>query len=315
MYAHEIIGDMKHLLKNTKAHSDWHETYLNTVETLLKPLAGAQKFHFDDPKGLYTQMHPKGMQPSLKDLFDGQLGGVQFPFETTLIDYAYKSWVPDSHRDFDCPKRAILSVQTSDPNVYFIAIFLFAAETGRWDLFPGVFFCSPSMRFMETEMRKDLNLKKGHVFPVAEQAHTNKVVFRSMAPIPESQQNGFFIDAAEELYIVNLFLMLLSCKNIVSESVRRPAKLQKKRLKKGKSPLFSYKVLKVLLPGNSRASRPGTGTGNTQRMHLCRGHFKSFTEEKPLFGSHTGRYWWQPQMRGDLTKGEISKEYLTKRRK
>ena len=44
-------------------------------------------------------------------------------------------------------------------------------------------------------------------------------------------------------------------------------------------------------------------------MHLCRGHFKTFSEEAPLFGKFTGTYWWEPQLRGDASRGRLDKEY------
>lgn len=43
--------------------------------------------------------------------------------------------------------------------------------------------------------------------------------------------------------------------------------------------------------------------------HICRGHFKTYTEEKPLFGSITGTYWWANQVRGSKERGEVKKRY------
>ena len=46
-----------------------------------------------------------------------------------------------------------------------------------------------------------------------------------------------------------------------------------------------------------------------QRVHLCRGHFKEYTNENPLFGKHVGRFWWQPMVRGDKKRGVLNKDY------
>jgi hypothetical protein len=46
----------------------------------------------------------------------------------------------------------------------------------------------------------------------------------------------------------------------------------------------------VIDPG---ASRPPSGLN---RQHIARGHFKTFTEEAPLFGKWTGMYFWEPQV-------------------
>lgn len=107
------------------------------------------------------------------------------------------------------------------------------------------------------------------------------------------------------------FLFLLDCKNIVQETIIPPEKLNKSRIKKGKIPLFEYKILNVELPGHKKGPYLGTGKGSPQRVHLCRGHFKEYTTEKPLFGRYTGRYWWQPTVRGK-GDGIIEKEYRVK---
>ena len=41
----------------------------------------------------------------------------------------------------------------------------------------------------------------------------------------------------------------------------------------------------------------------------CRGHFKRYTEDKPLFGRYTGLYWWQPHIRGADRSGAVIKDY------
>ena len=80
--------------------------------------------------------------------------------------------------------------------------------------------------------------------------------------------------------------------------------------KAGKQELFTYKTLKLVLPSKARnGSEDQSPSGERVRIHLCRGHFKHFTKDAPLFGRHTGLYWWQPQLRGDKTKGMVAKDY------
>lgn len=103
------------------------------------------------------------------------------------------------------------------------------------------------------------------------------------------------------------FCMFFSCKNIGTETVEPPAKLNKARKKKGKLPLFTYKTLVIKPTGKKQESIPKHLWGN--RVHLCRGHFKTYTKEKPLFGRLTGRYWWQPSVRGNKKLGVVHKDY------
>lgn len=103
--------------------------------------------------------------------------------------------------------------------------------------------------------------------------------------------------------------MILNCKNVSYEAIDPPAKLNKKRHKKGKEEMVKYHVLNLHPLSSRTVSRSGVQTEETRRVHLYRGHFKSFTEDKPLFGRFTGRYWWQPQVRGDKKKGIVNKDY------
>ncbi len=50
----------------------------------------------------------------------------------------------------------------------------------------------------------------------------------------------------------------------------------------------------------------------TNRIHLCRGHFKRYTKDKPLFGKYVGLWWWQPSVRGRNKEGIIYKDYELK---
>lgn len=109
--------------------------------------------------------------------------------------------------------------------------------------------------------------------------------------------------------LMNTALLLLSCKNIVTETVHAPAKLNKARKKKNKKPILSYKLLNVIVPRKRKDHEGSEETGILQRLHLCRGHFKYYSNDKPLFGRITGRFWWQPQVRGSMEMGIIKKEY------
>jgi hypothetical protein len=122
-----------------------------------------------------------------------------------------------------------------------------------------------------------------------------------------SGEQANFEDSCE-ISMLNATLLLLECKNIVTETVSPDVKFQKKRAKKGKLQLYEYKVLRVESVGKKRNGEGGE-SGVKQREHLCRGHFKTFTVEKPLLGKLVGRYWWQSQVRGNRELGTIEKEY------
>lgn len=106
---------------------------------------------------------------------------------------------------------------------------------------------------------------------------------------------------------------ILNCKNVYLDKVDPPEALNRKRVKKGKLPLFRYHVLKVT-PGIINKTTNHTATDkafDSQPVHLCRGHFKHYAEDKPLFGipGNHGRFWFQPHARGNKQNGIVAKDY------
>jgi len=101
---------------------------------------------------------------------------------------------------------------------------------------------------------------------------------------------------------------VINCKNVGVETVHPSSRSQRSRRKKKKPPLVSYKTLVIKNASTNKSGGNGQGTG-TNRLHLCRGHFKTYTEDSPLMGRHVGTYWWQPMARGKSREGQVIKDY------
>lgn len=103
---------------------------------------------------------------------------------------------------------------------------------------------------------------------------------------------------------------LLSCKNVETEDCVPDAKLSKAAVKRRGQALVRFKTLTIRPMGGKAdaAERVSIGGGMTA-LHLVRGHFKTFTVERPLFGSLVGSYWWSPNVRGKEEAGTIVKDY------
>jgi len=50
-------------------------------------------------------------------------------------------------------------------------------------------------------------------------------------------------------------------------------------------------------------------TGLKKALHICRGHFSTYTEERKLFGKVAGTFWIPQHTRGSLEYGEVTKDY------
>lgn len=105
-------------------------------------------------------------------------------------------------------------------------------------------------------------------------------------------------------------ISFIHCKNIVLTDLPAPAKLNKARVRKGNLPLVRVKTLRIepmkqILRAEGRLGENGI----RKAMHICRGHFKRFSTEKPLFGKHAGMFWWPQTVRGSAESGVVVKDY------
>jgi hypothetical protein len=113
--------------------------------------------------------------------------------------------------------------------------------------------------------------------------------------------------------IFNEFLALLNCKNVIESPVHPSKAKQRKRKRKGLRPLVSYKVLKVVKGKTVSRRIDHSGGGNDKRLHSCRGHYKEYTADKPLFGHTVGRVWCPAHVRGNKELGAVVKSYEVSR--
>ena len=104
---------------------------------------------------------------------------------------------------------------------------------------------------------------------------------------------------SDSVSIVVTVLKILECSNVSESNNIPPAKLNKKRNKKGKLLLFEYKTLVITGGGNSSGSHQG-GTHASPRLHMRRGHIRRL---------RTTTVWVRSCMVGDPTKGRILKDY------
>ena len=108
------------------------------------------------------------------------------------------------------------------------------------------------------------------------------------------------------------FLLFLSCRNVRASRKSPDKKIQKKREKTGKKPLVSFYVLEVESTKSETTEKSKSQGKWTNRVHLCRGHVKHYSKEKPHVSGFVGNMWCPPHIKGDKSKGEIVKEYSIK---
>lgn len=250
---------------------------LNNVDKIIKFIIKSQHFHFNfmDSFGEFDAKFE-----NYKAMFN-YFKEVRLPYYSCWFDWEWKT------SDNKTLKICILSMADKENvnpiEIHNIRMFCYQKEDG-WRQSPYVYTIKNSE---EIEILRHFD---------------TKFAFKS---------SEIFLDSTTFDYkIISLFLyslLLLNCKNIITKKIVAPDKLNQKRKKKGRQELFSYHTLLIKPIGKKQESIPKRLWDN--RIHLCRGHFKTYTKEKPLFGHIIGRFWWQPVVRGKNKKGIVLKDY------
>lgn len=116
-------------------------------------------------------------------------------------------------------------------------------------------------------------------------------------------------------YIPAMAISLLHCKNVREGELLDIRSRQQRRLadRKRINPI----KFKTLIVGTSMKQEPGrVGGGGIDKvkmpMHIVRGNFAHYTEDKPLFGKYTGTFWRPAHVRGSADVGTVYKDYKVK---
>lgn len=125
-----------------------------------------------------------------------------------------------------------------------------------------------------------------------------------------------YISGISNFYLHPLLLAIsfLHCKNVSmklsSDVPMRP--LKRAQIKRGEKPIPHYRFHELNIePMKQVLTREGDieHTGMQRALHICRGHFATYTDEHPLFGKVTGTFWKPQHIRGTATAGVVAKDY------
>jgi hypothetical protein len=130
----------------------------------------------------------------------------------------------------------------------------------------------------------------------------------------EDDKNWPMVALAISSYkIVGLSIGLLHVKNSKTINEKLSSRqVRRARERQHKPPEFVYKTLWVK---SMRGSGAGDGhSGEHYSLHICRGHFKDYTQGPGLFGKYHGVYWWDEMVKGRISEGVVIKDYKVKTR-
>lgn len=113
-------------------------------------------------------------------------------------------------------------------------------------------------------------------------------------------------------FLLQLYLAIsfMHCKNVehreeVPSYLERTAWKKKHRRRLVRYHVLDIDPMRKVLDDDGGARTHGIG----RALHICRGHFATYTEDAPLFGRHTGTFWKPQHVRGSAKSGVVVKDY------
>lgn len=246
--------------------------------------------------------------------FNKQLGVLAPPFNVSWIEMDHPERITIAGQEIDWPslgfERAgvfLLSARKLDGwNIQYTIFFDFSfveipktnPKIGGWWPYP----------YLLGEFNLDANgfavVTNGNVFSLQQPS----------APVDVRMQEATRWGHGIVADVMTLSLSFINCKNVVLDEVQPETPTQtaeeKRRNIWPKLP-HSFHTIRIE-PFKTRTKTGETvGEGSTMRLHIVRGHFHTYSADKPLFGNPklVGQFWIPQHRRGDAAEGDIDAEY------
>jgi hypothetical protein len=296
MFAHQVIESLSDMFNRKDFNGDVN--YRDKLNTFIIPLLkSSQKFHLGsmDRKRVVNFKDHSEHFIKFKEY-------MKMPYKYCWIDYRFSC---DEERlegnDIEIPKRGMLvysDSKLSDELLVFVFNFIKKGTKTPTGEYVEKDIWTPPVLFHKVNPNAEIG-KQGAVVKFLDNKLFTDYLLRKQAQ-----------DDIADLYILEEFMLLLNSKNIGTVIIEPSKQLNKSRKKRGKQELFTYKMLKVITPNVAgRSNETCNQLNEHNRIHFCRGHFKSYTQDAPLFGKIVGLWWWQAHVRGQNKDGIVMKDY------
>jgi hypothetical protein len=133
--------------------------------------------------------------------------------------------------------------------------------------------------------------------------------FTSDKPV-DVTDNALTLFSFHEIYKVFYAISLMHCKNIIIDEIGGKSTRIRNRRHRNKG--TRHHVLKIIPMKKVKAYQEkgaSTLSKGDVSLHIRRGHFKTYSPEAPLFGVHSGTYWWEAHTAGKAEVGTVTKDY------
>ena len=276
-------------------------------KTSLSLLETATHFAIDNRKGLYNILEQTEEKKStLNDIYDRIKSlKIQLPYHTLTL--SFKSLIMNDNLKEDRDEIPVLFIlEEEKEDLISLISWQFTGSAidtpGRFDWIAiQPIIISLSGDFCD---RKDVHEIGEEYFGHSEELVDHKERIICIGEETFSEATAY----TEVLMLLFPFLLALNSKHINAHTIRPPKK--KKKLSNKKYPTEEYRILKIGGPSSSTYATVPRGTDEKKRRHLCRGHIRRYTADRPLFGKIKCTIFIPPHWRGDEKKGVILKDYI-----
>lgn len=112
------------------------------------------------------------------------------------------------------------------------------------------------------------------------------------------------------LNVALLAISFMHCKNVTIRPFEPDASLNREREKHGLQPFVRYHTIDIEpMKRVLRTEGQAETVGLKKALHICRGHFATYTEDRPLFGKVAGTFWVPAHVRGSAKEGVVVSDY------
>lgn len=116
--------------------------------------------------------------------------------------------------------------------------------------------------------------------------------------------------AIEIMGVFGLATSFMTCKNVELIETQAPRYVRRQRQRERKPALTKFYTMNIEpMRRMLRTRGKSEEVGLKRAWHTCRGHFATYSPDRPLFGKVSGRFWFSEHERGSKDAGEVRKDY------
>jgi hypothetical protein len=269
-YATHVIEFLQGLVPQNRNLPD----RVNNLKYLAERLKSSIKFRL--PEGGDLLQHPP--KTNIKDIL--QKGPMRLPFPCICVEYdSDPSIVTDG---VPYKKTVALAFESGDEGIT-VWPFNYALKTPfsdeGWMIFAGINFTLTTFKLVPLD-----------------DGMAQRLAPEIRADIDEFVTRNF----GNECLAIASLMAALACRNVSTIDIDPDPAFVKARKRRGKEPVYSYKVLHIETPLSSTAGASIGGTHASPRIHLRRGHIRRLP-------SHT--VWVNACVVGNKERGILAKDY------